>query len=131
MDVGAQRTFGVIGSVQPGDPVELNTVPAIGHDFRTPPLTILLICDTTFPATVVQDHIGALLNHSRHRILPVNPLRARSAPSSLAAFDAIIVHYSILTIDDHDTGTSFAFKGNEIYKVGGKLVAHLLADPGS
>jgi len=33
-----------------------------------------------------------------------------------------------LTIDDHDTGTSFAFKGNSIYKVNGKLVAHLLAD---
>lgn len=33
-----------------------------------------------------------------------------------------------LTIDDLDTGTSFAYKGNSIYKVGGKLVAHLLAD---
>jgi hypothetical protein len=102
MDVAAQQTRGIIPRVQPGDPLELDTVPATGHDFRTPPLTILLICDTRFPASVVQDHIGALQNYSRHHIFPVNPIRATRAPPSLAAFDAIIVHYSILSIDDHD-----------------------------
>jgi hypothetical protein len=34
-----------------------------------------------------------------------------------------------LTIDDHATGTSWEYKGNPLYKVGGKLVAALLADP--
>ena len=34
-----------------------------------------------------------------------------------------------LTIDDHATGTSWEYKGNPVYKVGGKLVAALLADP--
>jgi hypothetical protein len=34
-----------------------------------------------------------------------------------------------LTIEDPQTATSWSFKGNELYKVGGKLVAHLLAEP--
>lgn len=46
--------------------------------------------------------------------------------------DKITVHMSryvmsfTLTIDDHVSGTSWDYKGNEIYKMGGKLVAHLL-----
>jgi hypothetical protein len=47
---------------------------------------------------------------------------------------AIAVHVSRyvasfeLAIDDPSTGTSFEFKGNALYKVGGKLVAHLLTE---
>jgi hypothetical protein len=48
---------------------------------------------------------------------------------------AVAVHVSryvlsfALTIEDVGTQTSWSFKGNELYKVGGKLVAHLLSDP--
>ena len=47
---------------------------------------------------------------------------------------AVAVHMSryvlsfALTIEDLQAQTSSSFKGNELYKVGGKLVAHLLAD---
>jgi hypothetical protein len=34
-----------------------------------------------------------------------------------------------LVIEDTATKQSWQYKGNEIYKVGGKLVAHLLAEP--
>ena len=36
-----------------------------------------------------------------------------------------------LTIEDLRSHTSSSFKGNDLYKVGGKLVAHLLAEPAS
>jgi hypothetical protein len=34
-----------------------------------------------------------------------------------------------LVIDDPGTGKSWEYKGNRLYQVGGKIVAHLLTDP--
>jgi hypothetical protein len=50
---------------------------------------------------------------------------------------AIAVHVSRaltsfhLSVDDPSSGTTWEFKGNSIYKVGGKLVAHLLTETAS
>lgn len=46
--------------------------------------------------------------------------------------DQVAVHVTkyvasfTLTIEDHEAQKTYQYKGNEIYKVGGKLVAHLL-----
>jgi hypothetical protein len=48
--------------------------------------------------------------------------------------DAVAVHTTryvtsfTLAIDDPQTATSYEYKGNAVYKMGGKLVAHLLTE---
>lgn len=67
--------------------------------FVEQPLNVLFLCDTSHPAGAVQDHIDALVRHSRHHFYTLNPLLNQGVyglePSH---FDAILIHYSIYTL---------------------------------
>lgn len=79
------------------EPIELDELPEPA-DHGGPPLDVLLVCDDRHPANVVKDHIGAFKLYSRNRIHTHNPLRERFGPADfIGRFDAVIVHYSIIT----------------------------------
>src|SRR5688572_16143296 len=78
-------------------PIELDELPEPA-DHGGPPLDVLLVCDDRHPANVVKDHIGAFKLYSRNRIHTYNPLRERFGLADfIDRFDAVIVHYSIIT----------------------------------
>jgi len=63
---------------------------------------VLLLGDDRHAAGAVQDYLGAIREHSRHRVHLVNPITVR-APGAIraAGFDAVIIHYSILVLRDY------------------------------
>ena len=70
----------------------------------TAPLSVLLLADDwKGHANAIRDHIEAFRTHSIHRIVPFNPRGVRrSRFLDLKAFDAVVIHYSlIVTADDH------------------------------
>jgi len=74
-------------------------------------LRILLLADDGHRANVVQDHIQGFLKHSIHRYTVLNP-RDRRTPEGVDEndWDAILIHYSIYSIEDsHRSKTWQAF----------------------
>lgn len=65
-------------------------------------MNILLLCDNRHPANVVQDHIAAFSQYSRHHFIEFNPRQNRK-PYGLtnASFDAIVIHYSLFVLGEH------------------------------
>ena len=49
--------------------------------------------------------------------------------STIAVHTTTYVGSFTLVIDDPSTGKSWEYKGNRLYQVGGKVVAHLLTEP--
>jgi hypothetical protein len=78
---------------------ELSQVPALP---RAPRLNVLLLADDRHPANVVQDHVRAIAEMSRHRIVVTNPIHRREARwLKLEPFDAVLIHYSICVLFDY------------------------------
>ena len=65
-------------------------------------LSILLLADDQKGApNTIHDHIGAFARYSRHRVRTVNPRNlARSRFLDLNEFDVVVVHYSLVVIQD-------------------------------
>ena len=55
------------------------------------------------------------------------PPYARWDRSAVSVHVSRFLSHFHLSIDDHATGTAWAYKGNPVYQVGGKLVAALLS----
>ena len=66
------------------------------------PASVLLLCDDDpRHAGNVLDHIRALTGHSRHHVVAVNPrVGDRGASLDLEAFDAVVIHYTIVVTLD-------------------------------
>lgn len=74
-----------------------------------PPLNVLLLCDD-YPghANTVLEQIDALQRLSRHRVRTYNPRGVeRSRFLDLAAFDAVVVHWTLFAISDHYLAPAF------------------------
>lgn len=88
-----------------------------------PPWTALAVTPTKIYAFDASAGGGAAATDKLHE------------PYQVWSRDQVAVHTTryvtsfALVIEDLATRQSFQYKGNEVYKVGGKLVAHLLADP--
>ena len=64
-------------------------------------LKVLLLADD-LPIGAVRDHIDAITQNSRHRIVVVNPIKLRLGWwAKLVDFDAILIHYSICILFDY------------------------------
>lgn len=65
-------------------------------------LTILFLADLSHPAHVVQDHINAFLEHSRHRFDSTNPISCKPLDQTeLSKYDLVLIHYSIYILGDY------------------------------
>ncbi|MFP6901925.1 MAG: hypothetical protein VCA36_13340, partial [Opitutales bacterium] len=71
-------------------------------------LDVLLLADESYPAAVVQEHVDALRDHSRHRVTVRSPRNTKTGWSKLLKkpqvllqteeggnFDAVVIHYSL------------------------------------
>lgn len=73
------------------------------------PLSILLLCDDSRAhASTVREHIAAFTRWSSHQIKVFNPRGlAGSRFLDLAAFDVVVIHYSLVIISDHYLAPGF------------------------
>jgi hypothetical protein len=84
-----------------GDLRDLDTLDAVFPSRGRRILNVLLLCDDRYPAGTTQSHIAALSRLSSHRVYPFNPMvNPFERLGGLAAFDAVVIHYSIFVISD-------------------------------
>ena len=76
------------------------------------PLSVLLLADdTSAHANTILEHIDALTRLSRHEVVTYNPRALRgSVALDLDEFDAIVIHYSLVTINDGYLAPAFRAK---------------------
>jgi hypothetical protein len=75
-------------------------------------LSILLLCDDNQGnANTVLDHIAAFQRYSRHQIKTFNPRGiARVSTLDLNEFDAVVIHYSLVLVNERYVSTDFREK---------------------
>lgn len=90
-------------------------------------LRILLLCDDVpDTAATISDHIRALTEGSRHRVLRLNPRPFRHLfPVELDHFDAVVLHYSLYALLDSYVPESFR---ERVARFGGLKVQFLQDD---
>ncbi len=73
------------------------------------PLSILLLCDDSRAhANTVREHIAAFTTRSRHQIKIFNPRGLTGSRFlDLDAFDAVVIHYSLVITSDHYLAPGF------------------------
>jgi hypothetical protein len=79
---------------------------------RSSPLSVLLLADDhSAHANAILEHIDALTTLSRHEVVTYNPRALRgSVALDLDEFDAVVVHYSLVAINDGYLAPSFRAK---------------------
>jgi hypothetical protein len=90
-----------------------------------PPWTVLAVTADHVYAFDATDAEG--VTATRHFDGP--PYATWDRPAIAVHVSRHVAHFT-LAIDDATTGTTWEYTGNQVYKVGGKLVAHLLTDAG-
>ncbi len=64
-------------------------------------LNILLLCNHTYPAACVQDHIRAITKHSGHNCVLFNPSMQEKVRFDPRRFDIVVIHYSLWVEHSH------------------------------
>lgn len=118
-DLHLPGIVGGIASIAAGFAAERGLANAEGQ----PPWTVLAVTPTAIHAFDASAAGGTTAT---------DDLKAEYATwdrSTVAVHTTRYIASFTLTIDDLATKKSWQYKGNAIYKIGGKLVAHLLAEP--
>jgi hypothetical protein len=118
-DLHLPGIVGGIASIAAGFAAERGLASAEGQ----PPWTVLAVTPTRIHAFDASAAGGAAATDDLH-----DEYQTWDRSSVVVHTTRYVTSFT-LTIDDLSTKQSWQYKGNAIYKLGGKLVSHLLAEP--